>query len=50
MEKEYTVIWSKEDSEYIAKCIRYPSLSFMSIDAFNALKGLIQILEDEGLA
>lgn len=46
--KQYTyrVRWSKEDHEYLATVAEFPSLSWLDDDQFEALNGLINLVED----
>ena len=42
----YRVTWSEEDQEHVAICAEFPSLSFLSEDAGEALQGLMQTVKD----
>jgi predicted RNase H-like HicB family nuclease len=38
----YQVFWSADDSEYVASCPQFPSLSFLAPDPVTALSGLVE--------
>ncbi len=40
----YRVTWSEEDSEYVALCAEFPSLSFLAEDQSEALSGLTKLV------
>lgn len=40
----YTVFWSPEDQEWVAKCGRQPYLSWLEADPVTALTGLTALL------
>ncbi len=42
----YNVVWSDEDLEWVATCSRYKYLSYLADDPVEALRGLVQILEE----
>lgn len=42
----YRVSWSAGDSEYIATCAEFPSLSWLSASQAEALLGLINLVAD----
>lgn len=42
----YRVTWSKEDSEYVALCAEFPSLSFLAEKPDKALKGIVDVVGD----
>ena len=42
----YRVTWSKEDSEYVALCAEFPSLSFLAEKQDKALKGIVDVVGD----
>ncbi len=42
----YRVTWSVEDNEYIAKCLEFPSLSWLAADQETALAGIRQVVAD----
>lgn len=37
---DFTATWSEEDGEYVGTCLRYPSLSWLDPDPYNALHGI----------
>lgn len=42
---EINVKWSKKDCEFIAKCDEFPSLSFLHVDPYKAIKGYIFMIK-----
>ncbi len=40
----YLVIWSEEDSEYVALCAEFPSVSWLAHTPAAALKGIRNII------
>jgi len=42
----YRVTWSEEDGEYVALCPEFPSLSYLSDDPTDALKNLVNLVEE----
>ncbi|MEI2715012.1 MAG: toxin-antitoxin system HicB family antitoxin [Nocardioides sp.] len=42
----YRVTWSAEDSEYVATCLEFPSLSWLAGSRAAAIDGLEQLLAD----
>lgn len=42
----YRVIWSEDDSEHIALCAEFTSLSFLADTPTDALQGLIELVGD----
>ncbi|MGH3330589.1 MAG: type II toxin-antitoxin system HicB family antitoxin [Nocardioidaceae bacterium] len=42
----YRVTWSAEDSEFVATCIEFPSLSWLSSTQVEALKGLDELIAE----
>jgi len=40
----YRVSWSPEDEEYVATCAEFPSLSWLDIDAVDALREVKQLV------
>ena len=41
----YTIIWSEEDAEYVCTSSLYPSLSWLSPDPIEALRGYVAIID-----
>lgn len=44
--KEINVAWSEEDEQYLAKCIRYPSLSVLDDDADKAEREMVDLVKE----
>lgn len=42
----YHVLWSEEDLEYIGLCSEFPSLSWLSPYAAEALEGIINLVQE----
>lgn len=42
----YRVAWSVEDEEFVATCVEFPSLSWLSPSQIEALQGLDALLRD----
>lgn len=42
----YRVTWSAEDSEYVGKCIEFPSLSWLAATPEAALAGIRNVVRD----
>lgn len=42
----YRVTWSAEDGEFVATCLEFPSLSWLSPTQIEALRGLEQVVND----
>lgn len=42
----YRVAWSPEDSEFVATCLEFPSLSWLAGTQQNALTGLLDLVVD----
>ena len=42
----YKVFWSKEDQEYVATCLEFPSLCWLSDTPLIALLGLIELVDE----
>ena len=42
----YRISWSPEDSEYVATCAEFPSLSWLDEDQVEALSGIKQLVRD----
>ena len=42
----YRVTWSAEDSEYVATCLEFPSLSWLAGSRNEAIDGLEQLVVD----
>ncbi len=42
----YRVTWSEEDSEYVALCAEFPSLSWLAHAPEAALKGIRSVVGD----
>ena len=42
----YRISWSPEDSEYVATCAEFPSLSWLNEDQVEALSGIKQLVQD----
>lgn len=40
----YRLTWSVEDNEYVAKCLEFPSLSWLAADPESALVGIRQVV------
>lgn len=43
---KFHIFWSAEDTEWVATCAQYPSLSHLSDDPRVALQGLLDLLDD----
>lgn len=50
---QYHVRWSEEDSQFVATCDWYPSMSYLAGDCVQAVSGLadllLEVFGDEGL-
>ncbi len=42
----YRVTWSEEDGEFVGLCAEFPSLSWLSIDPEEALRGVRSLVKD----
>ncbi|PHR10120.1 MAG: toxin-antitoxin system HicB family antitoxin [Sulfitobacter sp.] len=42
----YRVTWSEEDSEFVALCAEFPSLSFLSEERGEALEGITDLVSE----
>ena len=42
----YRVTWSDEDEEFVGLCAEFPSLSWLSVDPEEALKGVRALVKD----
>jgi predicted HicB family RNase H-like nuclease len=42
----YRVTWSAEDNEYLAQCVEFPSLSFLSSKREEALQGMTDLVAE----
>jgi predicted RNase H-like HicB family nuclease len=42
----YRVSWSKEDNEYVATCVEFPSLSWLDESRSGALDGIFDLVVD----
>jgi predicted HicB family RNase H-like nuclease len=42
----YRVIWSEDDHEFVGLCAEFPSLSWLSAERENALRGIVQLVRD----
>lgn len=42
----YRVTWSAEDSEFVATCATFPSLSWLAPSLIEALQGLQDVVRD----
>ncbi|WP_332060828.1 hypothetical protein [Bartonella sp. CB74] len=42
----YRVLWSQEDEEYVGLCAEFPSLSWLSNQAEDALKGIMNLVSE----
>jgi predicted HicB family RNase H-like nuclease len=42
----YRVSWSPNDEEYVATCVEFPSLSWLSEDDVEALRGIKRLVQD----
>lgn len=42
----YRVAWSAQDSEFLATCAEFPSLSWLASSQIEALKGLRDLLDE----
>src|ERR1700744_3586309 len=42
----YRISWSSEDSEYVATCAEFPSLSWLDKDQVEALTGIKRLVQD----
>lgn len=44
-EDGYSIVWSKEDGEYVGLCTKFPSLSWLAKTQEDALKGINRIVK-----
>ena len=42
----YRVIWSEDDREFVGLCAEFPSLSWLSVEREDALRGIVQLVRD----
>lgn len=42
----YRVIWSEDDREFVGLCAEFPSLSWLSAEREDALRGIVQLVRD----
>lgn len=42
----YRLSWSRDDSEYVATCAEFPSLSWLASDQADALAGLLAVVRE----
>ena len=42
----YSVIWSKEDNEYVGLCAEFPGLSWLAQTQEEALQGIKDVVAD----
>ncbi|MEO8179181.1 MAG: toxin-antitoxin system HicB family antitoxin [Deltaproteobacteria bacterium] len=42
----YRVIWSEDDQEFVGLCAEFPSLSWLSAEREDALRGIVQLIRD----
>jgi len=42
----YRITWSEDDQEHVGLCTEFPSLSWLSPDAEQALRGIRQLVQD----
>ncbi len=42
----YSVQWSREDQEFVATVLEFPSLSWLDEDQFEALRGIERLVSD----
>jgi predicted HicB family RNase H-like nuclease len=42
----YRVTWSEEDDEFVGLCAEFPSLSWLSVDPEDALKGVRALVKE----
>ncbi|MBU1862644.1 MAG: type II toxin-antitoxin system HicB family antitoxin [Candidatus Omnitrophica bacterium] len=42
----YKITWSPEDNQYVGLCIEFPSVSWLSSSAEEALKGVRSVVSD----
>lgn len=42
----YRVTWSEEDSEFVGLCAEFPSLSWLSSDPEDAIRGIRTLVKD----
>jgi predicted HicB family RNase H-like nuclease len=42
----YRVTWSEEDDEFVGLCAEFPSLSWLSVDPEEALKGVRALVKE----
>ena len=42
----YRVTWSEEDGEFVGLCTEFPSLSWLSVDPEEALKGVRSLVKE----
>ena len=46
MENVYEVIWSEEDNEYVGRCSKWPSLSWLAPSKKEAMEGIQKVVEE----
>jgi len=42
----YRVIWSEDDQEFVGLCAEFPSLSWLSAEREEALRGIVTLVRD----
>jgi predicted HicB family RNase H-like nuclease len=42
----YRVTWSEEDGEFVGLCAEFPSISWLSVDPEEALKGVRSLIKE----
>lgn len=42
----YRLSWSQDDSEFVATCAEFPSLSWLAADQPSALAGLLDLVQE----
>ena len=42
----YRVSWSPEDGEFVATCLEFPSLSWLSPESVEALRGIQEVVRE----
>jgi predicted HicB family RNase H-like nuclease len=42
----YRVIWSEDDSEFVGLCAEFPSLSWLSAEREDALRGIVTLVRE----
>ncbi len=42
----YRVVWSEDDREFVGLCAEFPSLSWLSAEREEALRGIVKLVRD----